>query len=82
MFSGKFLLFFIHITFAMFCGLAGMILGCIFAFMIFFVLYLFGIHGSYLDPIGYFLEAVLGIIFFLGGYNIADKPRKFLSKYL
>lgn len=76
----KGLFFCYQLAFAMFCGLAGMILGCIFAFMILFVLYLFGIHGSYLNPIGYFLEATLGIIFFLGVYNIADKPRKFLFK--
>lgn len=74
----KTILYCYQLIFAGFCGLAGMFLGCIFAFAIFFILYLFGIQGSHLDPIGFFLEAALGITFFLGGFNIADKIRKWI----
>lgn len=76
------MLFCIRISVAGCCGVIGMAFGCVFAFMLFAILYLFGISGSQLDPIGLFLEAILGIIFFVGGFHITEKPYNFIKRHL
>lgn len=76
----KGLFFCYQLAFAGFCGLAGMILSILPVAIIYFGFELLGLHDYYSENIALFLEAVFGLIFFLGGYNIADKARTFLFK--
>lgn len=76
----KGLFFCYQLAFAMFCGLFGMILSLVPSFIIYMIFNLLELHDYYSENIALFLETVFGLIFFLGGYNIADKPRTFLFK--
>lgn len=74
----KSMIFCTIIAVSMAAGIVGMVVGMVTAF----ILFLIGVPSSYTNPIGLTLEAILGIVFFIGTFLLLSPFTKKLIEFL
>lgn len=74
----KSMIFCTIIAVSMAAGIVGMVVGMVIAF----ILFLIGVPSLYTNPIGLTLEAILGIVFFIGTFLLLSPFTKNLIEFL